>query len=274
MSLRSPLVYTVPAETIRVAQSAFPKGNLYLDMQAELGMLYLNPQFAPLFSHTGQPAADPARLALILVMQAIEGLSDRQAADQVRRRIDWKYALALPLTDPGFDASVLSEFRTRLVTGNMETVLLDTLLTLLRERGLLRSRGKQRTDSTHILAAIRTINRLELVVETMYAVLNRLSTIAPDWLWPRLHPAWGERYARRAENSRFPSEATKRTALATTVGADGFTLLAQIDTPTTPAHVNDDPMVWAFRWIWIQQYDGPTPEPQWRTTADVPQQIG
>jgi len=148
MSLRSPLSYQIPDETVRVATAAFPKGNLYMDMHAELGLIYMNPQFASLFSSTGQPAEDPARLALILVMQFLEGLSDRQAADAVRGRIDWKYALALELTDAGFDASVLSEFRHRLITSATDALLLDTLLTRLHERGLLKARGTQRTDST------------------------------------------------------------------------------------------------------------------------------
>src|SRR5215211_6665626 len=139
MSLQSPLGYVVPEETARVALAAFPKGNLYMEMQAQLGMLYTNPQFASLFSVTGQPAQDPARLALILVMQTIEGLPDRQTADAVRARIDWKFALALELTDPGFDESVLSEFRTRLVTGQLEMLLLDTLLQLLQQHGLLQA---------------------------------------------------------------------------------------------------------------------------------------
>src|SRR5215216_4263228 len=150
MSMQSPLGYGIPEETARVAQAAFPKGNLYMQMQAELGMIYTNTQFASLFSSPGQSAEDPARLALILVMQELEGLSDRQAADAVRSRIDWKFALALDLTDPGFDASVLSEFRLRLITGELEMQLLDTLLTLLQERGLLQARGKQRTDFTQI----------------------------------------------------------------------------------------------------------------------------
>jgi transposase len=167
MSLRTSLESTIPEETRRVARAAFPKGNVFMQMRAALGPLYTNAQFTPLFSHTGQPAEDPARLALVLVMQFTEGLSDRQAADAVRGRIDWKYALALELTDPGFDASILSEFRARLIHGEAEHLLLETVLTLLQERNLLKARGTQRTDSTHILAAIRMLNRLELVGETM-----------------------------------------------------------------------------------------------------------
>jgi transposase len=202
----------VPDETARVARAAFPKGNVYMEMQAEVGMRYTNHQFASLFSETGQPAEDPARLALILIMQTIEGLPDRQTADAVRGRIDWKYALALELTDPGFDDSVLSEFRTRLVTGQLELRLLDRLLELLQEQGLLKGRGKQRTDSTQILAAVRTINRLELVIETVRLALNRLATHHPAWLWPRIDPVWRERYELRAENSRLPKEDSKRPA--------------------------------------------------------------
>ena len=115
-------------------------------------------------------------------MQFAEGLSDRQAADAVRSRIDWKYALSLELTDPGFDHTVLSEFRARLVAGQAEQLLLEGLLTRVDERGPLNARGRQRTDSTHVLAAIRTLNRLELVGETVRHALISLAVVAPDWL--------------------------------------------------------------------------------------------
>jgi transposase len=123
MSLRVAPSAPIPAETVRIAQAAFPKGTLCMQMRDTLGPLYEDAQFVALFSSTGQPAETPARLALVLVLQFAEGLSDRQAADAVRGRIDWKYALALELTDPGFDASVLSEFRTRLVHGGAEHLL-------------------------------------------------------------------------------------------------------------------------------------------------------
>jgi transposase len=115
-------------------------------------------------------------------MQFIEGLSDRQAAEAVRSRIDWKYALSLELTDPGFDFSVLCEFRTRLMKGGAEQQLLDLLLKQFKERGWLKERGKQRTDSTHVEAAIRTLNRLEGNGETLRAALNRLC-IAAEKKW-------------------------------------------------------------------------------------------
>src|SRR5918911_555462 len=176
MSLHVSPSTPIPAETVRVAHAAFPKGTLCMQMRDTLGPLYEDGQFAALFSQTGQPAEAPARLALVLVLQFAEGLSDRQAADAVRGRIDWKYALALELTDPGFDASVLCEFRKRLIAGNAERLLFETMLTLFREQGLIKAKGSMRTDSTHVLAAIAVLNRLECVGETLRHARNVLAT--------------------------------------------------------------------------------------------------
>ena len=128
MSLRAPLVYAIPEETARVAHAAFPKGNPYLLIRDTLGPIFTNPDFAVLFPQRGQPAEAPARLALVSILQFAEDRSDREAADAVRARLDWKYLLALELDDPGFDASVLSEFRTRLLDHSAEQLLFDTLL--------------------------------------------------------------------------------------------------------------------------------------------------
>jgi transposase len=121
-------------------------------------------------------------LALVLVMQYMESLTDRQAADAVRRCMDWKYALSLELTDPGFDFTLLHDFRERLLTKGQEHERLETLLSACKARGLIKSRGTQRTDSTHVLASVRTLNRLECVLETMRLVLNRIAAGEPEWL--------------------------------------------------------------------------------------------
>jgi transposase len=172
----------VPEATVRVARAAFPKGNLYLQLRDELGTLYDDTTFSGLYSKRGQPAEPPWRLALITVMQYVENLSDRQAAEAVRARIDWKYALSLELTDEGFDFSVLSEFRTRLIEGNLEHQLLEGLLQCCGTRGWIKQRGKQRTDSTHVLAAVRALHRRECVGETLRHTLNVLATVVPEWL--------------------------------------------------------------------------------------------
>lgn len=147
MSLHPQDPPTVPDETRRVARAAFPKGTLCLRIADALGPVYQDRQFAALFPRRGQPAAAPGRLALAVVLQFMEDLSDREAADAVRGRIDWKYVLGLALTDPGFDHTVLSDFRTGLVKDGAEILLLDTLLERLQRQDLLRARRRQRPDS-------------------------------------------------------------------------------------------------------------------------------
>lgn len=109
MTLLTQTIGSVPEETARVARAAYPKGNIYVQLRDALGTIYQDQSFAHLFPHNGRPVEAPWRLALITIMQFIEELPDRQAADAVRGRIDWKYLLGLDLTDPGFDASVLCE---------------------------------------------------------------------------------------------------------------------------------------------------------------------
>ncbi|KWX03523.1 hypothetical protein TH66_11650 [Carbonactinospora thermoautotrophica] len=154
-----------------MARAAFPKGSLAIRIRDELGVLFTDEQFAGLFPRRGRPAVSPGRLALVSVSRFVEGLSDRQAAEAVRGRIDWKYALGLKLTDPGFDYSVLSEFRSRLIEGSAEQRVLEAVLDRAGAVGLLRPGGRARTDSTHVLAAIRGLNRLECCAETLRAAL-------------------------------------------------------------------------------------------------------
>ncbi len=207
MSLKPSLIDAVPPETIRIARAAFPKGSLYISIRDELGVLFEDTDFAELFSRRGQPACSPWRLVLITVMQFLENLSDRQTADAVRSRIDWKYALSLELTDSGFDYSVLSGFRERLITKKRQSLLFDRVVDLLREKNLLKARGKQRTDSTHVLASIRVMNRLELVAETLRAALNELAAAAPTWLSSTVQSEWFTRL--RRENRRHSAAARR-----------------------------------------------------------------
>ena len=180
----------VPEETARVARAAFPKGNPYWTRRDELATMYADSFFEDVLPKRGQPAASPGRLALVAVLQFAENLSDRQAADAVRSRIDWKYLLGLDLVDPGFDFSLLRACRDRLLAGGLAQRLLDALLERFRERGLLQARGKPRSDSTHMQAAARHLNRLECVGETMRHALQSLVDIAPQWLQERVPQDW------------------------------------------------------------------------------------
>jgi transposase len=201
-------------------------------------------------------------------LQFAEGLSDRQAADAVRSRIDWKYALSLELTDPVFDHTVLSEFRTRLVAGQAELLLLDAFLARVCERGLLKVRGRQRTDSTHVLAAVRVLNRLELVGETLRHALNTLAVVAPAWLQVQAPAAWFDRYGRRMENYHLPKTAAGREELAATIGADGRQLLQAVEAATELPWLREVAAVQTLRQVWAEQYTDPPGPLRWRTVQE------
>jgi transposase len=258
MSLHPHVIEPVPEDTVRVARAAFPKGHPYLTFRDALGTLFQDEDFAALFPVSGQPGLPPWRLALVTLLQFRENLADRQAAEAVRARIDWKYLLSLELTDPGFDFSVLSEFRDRLLAGSAETLLLDKLLERCRTMGLLKARGQQRTDSTHVLAAIRVMNRLELVAETLRAALNALATVVPAWLQAMAPLAWYERYGKRIEDTRLPQGKASRDAYAQIVGEDGFALLDALAAPETPAHLRDLPVITTLRQTWQRHYERAT----------------
>ena len=255
MSLHPHVIAPVPEETARVARAAFPKGHPYMTFRDAFGTIFQDEDFATLFPAWGHPGLPPWRLALVTIMQFRENLADRQAAEAVRARIDWKYFLSLELTDPGFDFSVLSEFRDRLLAGSAEELLLDKLLERCQALGLLKARGQQRTDSTHVLAAVRVLNRLELVAETLRAALNAVATVAPDWLQALSPLAWYERYSRRIEESRLPKGQAEREAYAHTVGEDGFLLLDALDTAEAPEGLRELPSIDVLRWTWQRHYD-------------------
>jgi transposase len=255
MSLHPHVITPVPEDTTRVARAAFPKGHPYLTFRDALGTIFQDEDFAALFPAWGQPGLPPWRLALVTLMQFRENLADRQAAEAVRARIDWKYLLSLELTDPGFDFSVLSEFRDRLLAGRAEALLLDKLLERCRTMGVLKARGQQRTDSTHVLAAIRVMNRLELVAETLRAALNELATVAPAWLQAMAPLAWYERYGKRIEDTRLPQGQASRDAYAQMVGEDGFALLDALEAAATPEHLRALPLITTLRQTWQRHYE-------------------
>ena len=202
-------------------------------------------------------------------MQFAEDLSDRQAADAVRGRIDWKYALGLELDDPGFNFSVLSEFRGRLVAGGAEKLLLDEILEACNDRGLLKARTRQRTDSTHVIAATRDLNRLELVGETLRAALNALATVAPAWLCRQAPPEWFDRYAARVEETRLPKGQEARYAHAELIGADGYRLLEVLRRDPAAARLWQVPAVEILRRVWLFQFYVEGDRVRWRTAADL-----
>ena len=270
MSLPLASILSVPEQTAEVAHAAFPKGNRYLQMRDTLGTVYTHADFADLYPPVGQPAEAPWRLALVTIMQCAENLTDRQAADAVRGRIDWQYALGLDLTDAGCDFSVLSEFRARLLAGEAVERLLTQMLGLFVERGLLRARGTQRTDSTHIVAAVRDLHRLALVGETLHHALNVLAEETPAWVRAQVTAEWFLRYGQRFSDYRLPKGQHDRQQLAETIGQDGLHLLTQMYGVAAPAALQALPAVETLRQVWVQQYDQESDVIRWRDAKNYP----
>jgi transposase len=256
--------------TARVARAAFPKGTLAIRIRDALGPLFADEEFAGMFGVRGRPGLSPGQLALVSVLQYAENLSDRQAADAVRGRIEWKYALGLDLDDPGFDFTALSGFRARLVAHGQEEHILELLLERLTELGFLRSGGRQRTDSTHVLGAVRSLNRVEFVGEVMRSALNALAAAAPGWLAAWAPVAWQERYGQRVDTYRLPDGEAGRDAWQQQVGVDGYELLQRICDPAAPAWLRQIPAVQILRESWIQQFYREAGEVRVRQGKDLP----
>ncbi len=227
-----PQPWPLPAPQVAEAVAAMYRGRrerpLPVLVRDKLGEWLADEQFAGAYGVRGKPGWPPSRLALVTVFQKAEDLTDRQAAECVRTRIDWKYALGLHLADPGFDHSVLSEFRARVAGGGLDQVVLDTLLERLAASGLVGAGGKMRTDSTHVISAVRDLNRLELAGESVRACLEALAVAAPQVVAQLLDDSWGKRYAARIDTWRMPASETRKAELAQAYGRDGHALLKTV----------------------------------------------
>lgn len=247
----------IPEMTARAAKAAARKGVYPLAMRIrdELGEVFSDAEFESGFGQRGAPGWSPSRLALITVLQMAENLTDRGAAERFRFGLDWKYALSLEIDDPGIDHSVLSEFRTRVAEHGLEEKVLEELLAALVERGLLGAGGKARTDSTHVVAAVRNLNRLELAGESVRACLEALAVAAPDWLAASIDVAdWSARYTARVDSWRLPTSQTKRTELALAYARDGYTLIEAVYASGTPQWIRQVEAVQVLRVVLLQNY--------------------
>src|SRR5713101_1356385 len=255
MSLHTQPLEPIPGLTSQIAHRSFPKGTLAMHLRDALGPIYEDADFADLFPRRGRAAEAPWRLALVTVLQALENLSDRQAAEMVRGRLDWKYALSLPLDDEGFDASILVDFRQRLVDHGAQDRLLEPIVQVCRQHGWLKAGGKQRTDSTFVLANVRGLSSLESVAESLRAALNELADVAPDWLLGIISPDWFDRYVHRFELQRFPTGEQAKEDLRRQVGEDSWHLLQAALEEHTPQSVRACPSLALLQQVWDQHFE-------------------
>jgi transposase len=221
----------------------------------QLGEWLRDEEFATAFGIRGRPGWSPSRLALVTVLQRAENLTDRPAAEAVRTRIDWQYLLGLPLDDPGFDHTVLAEFRTRVADAGLEQVVLDALLARLAGSGLVKAGGKQRTDSTHVIAAVAALNRLELAGESVRAALEALAAAHPAWLEQRICVAdFARRYGTPMTSWRPPVSQARRDELAVAYARDGYALLEAVYDRAAPPWLRELPAVDVLRRVLVQNY--------------------
>lgn len=276
MSLKPSEVQDIPSTTATIARKAFPKGNRVIRLRDALGTVFTDRDFTSLYPTRGKHALQPWRLALITVFQFLENLSDRDAAEAVRARLDWKYALGLELDDPGFDHSVLCEFRQRLTSSNPDKLLLDKLLEQCREHNLLKAGGKARTDSTHVLAAVRRLNRVEVIGETLRALLNDLAELEPEWLQGWVPAEWFKHYASRIEypSGQRSESAEKRLERILRIARDGFVLFERATAGDAPDSVRQCAGLEWLRRCWLGnfyvEHEAQGSHLRWREAGNLP----
>jgi len=269
MSLHTHPLEAIPELTSQIAHTSFPKGTLAMHLRDALGSIYQDADFADLFPKRGRAAEAPWRLALVTVFQALENLSDRQAAEMVRGRLDWKYALSLPLDDAGFDASILTDFRQRLLEHEAQDRLLEPILQVCRQQGWLKAGGKQRTDSTWVIANVRGLSSLESVGESLRAALNEIAEVAPDWLLGVVSPDWFDRYVHRFELQRFPKGKPAQDTLRMQVGEDSWHLLQAALDEQAPQSVGTCPSLVLLQQVWNQHFERVEGLIRWRESPAV-----
>ena len=252
MCLKVQEPWSLPSETERIGRVLLGKESAYRLIGDKLFATLNEQEFADLYPSEGQPGLSPVVLAFVTVFQFIEKLPDRQAAESLRMRLDWKYALHLPLEHAGFHYSVLSEFRDRLIKGQAEGRVFEKLVAQIRELGLIKEHGKQRTDSLAMLSKVRWLSRLEIAVETLRLAVVSLIKVDRAWSRETLPPSWEDKYAERFVMQRQTEKEWKE--YEANIGNDGQWLLKRLSDGGAPAGLQELSEVKLLQTVWAQQF--------------------
>jgi transposase len=260
MCMKPRLAAEIPQDTRQLGQTLLKPDNVLRIISERLSEFIHDEDFADLYPPEGRPAVWPGVLALVTVLQWTEAVSDRQAAYLVVTRLDWKYLLHLPLNYTGFDFSVLSEFRKRLIAHHAEQRVFEKLLEQLKTLGLVRGRGVQRTDSMAVLSAVSRLTRLELIYETLRVTLMAIKRTDAAWFQQMIPQRFVEEYGERGEQERWVKESGEKghaevKPRAAQMGQDGQWVLERIDAPDTPPEIRDLTEVATLRTVWAQQFE-------------------
>jgi transposase len=256
MSLQWFLQREVPADTATIGQVILKPNNPFRQIGDRFNDLFPEESiFAPLYFDTGRGARPPLLMALVTVFQMLEKVPDRLAADYVVSRLDWKYALHLPLTYTGFHFTDRFAFRQRLLEHEQERLPFEAFSFQLKKLGFLKARGQMRTDSTHMLGVVQRLSQLELITESLRVALHAVTALAAEWVTQTLPPAFPEAYA-QPQSEYGLSEAKVQQRLVQ-VGRDGFWFLNQLE-HSAPEGVRHLPEVEVLRTVLQQQFpNGP-----------------
>jgi transposase len=240
----------MPENTGNLGRLLLAETNVYRLIGDQLSELVRDDDFADIYDELGGPALSPSMLGLVTVFQMLEKLPDRQASEAVVLRIDWKYALHLPLEYKGFAYTNLSHFRARLLANQAEYRIFDQLLKKLVELGFVRHKGKQRTDSTHVLGLVAKLSRLELVRETLRVALHAMQEHSANWVQAHVPATFQENYLARVTDYQLSETEVARRLEQ--IGADGWWLLQQLTPlPEVFAGLQE---IETLRQVWQQQY--------------------
>jgi transposase len=251
MCLKPQPPHPIPEATAALVRNLFEEDSVYQFVGDVLFEQFRDEDFADLYPNDGQPSISPSLLSFVTIFQSLEDLSDRKTVYSLRFRFDWKYALHLPPSYRGFDHTVLSEFRKRLLEHKAEAHVFNAIFAQLKQLGLYKQRGIQRTDSLAIYTHCRLLKRIELCVETMRVVIKELLHRDPVWTRATLPAEWEERYARRCKSERLTEE--ERQTLAVVVGDDGGWLLERLQQDDA-AHLAELRTVETLRDVWKVHY--------------------
>lgn len=266
MCLKARTPWPMPKETGEIVGKMLKADSLYKLVGDEIFFQFSDADYADLYPAEGAPAVSPVILGLVSIFQYVEKYPDRQAAEAVRMRLDWKYVLHLPLDYPGFDFSVLSEFRERLLNHQAEARPFDRLVAIFHAKQLIKERGKQRSDSLAMLTKVRHLSRLELVVESLRLAVSAALQANRTWGEASLPPAWEAWYGDRYVMERHRPE--EWDAYERTIGADGQWFLNQVEKAGAPAELKDLPAVQVLKTVWAQQFREAAGQMVYQTVTD------
>lgn len=258
-------VRPIPADTASAGAKHFKKGTFYRSVGDQLGDLCrdLDHPSAP---GTSEPHVPIPILFLVTVFQYLENLSDTQAAEAVISRVDWKYALHLPLISLGFDQNELDEYHRKLLADPTVLHYLNGLLEKVQNLYESSPKDTKKADTASMLDTVHTLNRLSQMVRAMRLALEELATYHPDWLKKTVLPHWFQRYTRSGPDEKAPGTPEKREAFALAVGEDGFFLLDALMSDGAPKEALELPEVEYFRHVWSRQFMRTAGKVKWRKT--------